>query len=134
MKYKPDAKELNAYTLAETIAEIAKAQHLGDVVCGQIGDIRYSSNDGLTAMDINRMAQKIMDALTEIEVRFKNLEKKARKFHMEAPIPRGADKDQVESIRADMWDSLYNRVNFTGVEKPDNDEETNELAVVERKK
>jgi len=112
-------KEMNAYTLAETIAEITKAQILGDTICGQIGDLRYNSSDALAAEDMNRMARKIMDLLTQIEIQFKGLEKKARKCHEEAPFPGKsgeADCEEVAAIRGGMWDSLYNLVNFSGKE------------------
>lgn len=108
---------MNAYTLAETIAEISKAQHLGDTVCGQIGDMRYNSSDALAALDMNRMAQKLMGLLTQIEIQFKGLEKKARKYHEAAPVlGKGADRETVEAVRGDMWDCLYNLVNFSGKE------------------
>lgn len=113
------AKEMNAYTLAETIAEISKAQHRDETVCGQIGDMRYNSSDALAALDINRMAQKLMDLLTQIEIQFKGLEKKARKFHESAPTDKSASKEAreaVEAVRGDLWDSLYNLVNFSGKE------------------
>jgi hypothetical protein len=110
---------MNAYTLAETIAEITKAQLLGDTVCGQIGDMRYNSSDALAPQDVNRMAIKIMDLLTQIEIQFKNLENKARKFHEEAPIngvgvkigPR--EREEMIQYRGNMWDSLYNLVDFS---------------------
>lgn len=108
---------MNAYTLAETIAEISKAQHLGDTVCGQIGDMRYNSSDALAALDINRMAQQLMDLLIQIEIQFKGLEKKARKFHEAAPVNGGSGvRESIREARADMWDSLYNLVNFSGKE------------------
>ncbi len=107
---------MNAYTLAETIAEITKAQHLGDTVCGQIGDMRYNSSDALAALDINRMAQQLMNLLTQIEIQFKGLEKKARKFHEAAPLKREGDRETIEAVRGSMWDSLYNLVNFSGKE------------------
>lgn len=66
---------MNAYTLAETIAEITKAQALGDTVCGQIGDMRYNSSDALAALDINRMAQKLMDQSETPEERERALPK-----------------------------------------------------------
>jgi hypothetical protein len=119
MKYPPAKKERNTYTLAETIAEIVKARSLGDVVCGQIGDIRYNSADDLADSDINRMCQQIMNDLRMIEIQFKSLEKKARQFHEGAPVPRNADKEQVETIRGSMWDGLYNLVNFTGAKIDD---------------
>jgi len=116
MIYPPVKKELNAYTLAETIAEICKARSLGDVVCGTIGDIRYNSSDALAFDDMNRMCQKLMSDLRMIEIQFKGLEKKARKFHVEAPLPRKADQETAEAIRGSMWDGLYNLVDFTGAE------------------
>ncbi len=117
MKYPATKKIANVYTLAETIAEICKARSLGDVVCGQIGDIRYNSDDALANEDMNRMAQRIMNDLRMIEIQFKTLEKKAREFHENAPIPKNADRDQVEAIRSSMWDALYNLVNFSNEEK-----------------
>jgi len=116
MNYPPVKKELNPYTLAETIAEITKARSLGDIVCGQIGDIRYNSSDALADEDINRMCQKLMNDLRMIEIQFKGLEKKARKFHVEAPVKRPADQEMAETIRGSMWDSLYNLVDFTGAD------------------
>ncbi len=108
---------MNAYTLAETIAEITKAQALGDTVCGQIGDFRYNSSDALTAEDMNRMARKIMDLLTQIEIQFKGLENKAREFHEKATdVHSKSAREEVSALRASMWDSLYNLVNFSGKE------------------
>lgn len=110
-------KEMNAYTLAETIAEITKAQCLGDTICGQIGDMRYNSSDALAAEDMNRMARKIMDLLTQIEIQFKGLEKKARKFHEAGGLPSNKSaREEVTAFRGGMWDSLYNLVNFSGKE------------------
>jgi len=117
MNYPPVKKIANAYTLAETIAEIAKARCLKDTVCGQVGDIRYNSSDALADEDLNRMAQRIMSDLKMIEIQFKTLEKKARKFHEEAPIGRGTDRETIEDIRGNMWDSIYNLVNFSDEKK-----------------
>ena len=119
MNYPPASKELNAYNLAETIAEITKARVLGDTVCGRIGDIRYNSADALADEDINRMCQKLMSDLKMIEIQFKSLEKKARKFHEKAPIGRGNDRETIEDIRGNMWDSIYNLVNFSGKDVDD---------------
>ncbi len=119
MKYPPTKKVANAHVLAETIAEICKARSLGDVVCGTVGDIRYNSADDLAFEDMNRMAQRIMADLRMIEIQFKSLEKKARKFHEEAPFPKKADQETVETIRASMWDSLFNLVNFSGKDVDD---------------
>jgi len=119
MNYPPTKKVANAYVYAETVAEICKARSLGDVVCGTVGDIRYNSSDALAFEDMNRMVQRIMSDLKMIEIQFKTLEKKARKFHEEAPIGRGNDRETIEDIRGNMWDSIYNLVNFSGKDVDD---------------
>jgi len=117
MNYPPANKELNAYNLAETIAEITKARVLGDTVCGRIGDIRYNSADALADEDINRMCQKLMSDLKMIEIQFKGLEKKARGYHVNAPISRGSDEVTIVAVRGSMWDALYNLVDFSEEKK-----------------
>lgn len=114
--YPATKKELNAYTLIETIAEMTKARLLGDVVCGHIGDLRYNSSDALADEDINRMCQRAMHDLRMIEIQFKGLEKKAREFHENAPSNGSTDREMVKSIRSSMWDAIYNLVNFSGKE------------------